>query len=181
MIEITVATRYADALFAIAKEKDSIDQWEQELGLVNEAIESNPEFKRILNHPYVDNAAKKTLISDILKGSISDLLENFLHLLVDKKRINFFSHIVRAYILRANEARGIADATVVTPKALSADQQEHIRKTFEGVVGKKIRIATEIDPQIVGGFIVRIGDRVYDSSIKTQLNRFKATLHESRV
>ena len=181
MIETTVATRYADALFVIAKEKNTIDQWEQELGIVNELVGSNMELKGILNHPYIDSEAKKALISDVFKGEISDLLENFLHLLIDKKRIKFLSHIVKAYLVRANEARGIADATVITSKALNAEQQEQIRKTFQGVIGKKIRIATEIDPQVIGGFIVRIGDRVYDSSIKTQLTRFKATLHESRV
>ncbi|OEF96778.1 F0F1 ATP synthase subunit delta [Desulfuribacillus alkaliarsenatis] len=181
MIQTTVATRYAEALFAIAKENNSFDQLELELTTIDQAMEANEDFKKLLNHPHVAKEDKKRLLADVFATSISEVTVNFLNLLIDKQRQDIFSQIVKSFIVISNEARGIADATVVSVSALTDTQLEQIRATFKELIGKDLRITTEIDKDIIGGFIVRIGDRVYDSSIKTQLDRFKVSLREAQV
>jgi len=181
MIQTTVAARYAEALFAIAKQNNTLEQLENELRIIDQVLEDNLEFKKLLNHPHIDKQAKKGLLLGVFKGHISEVTENFVQLLIDKKRQNVFTYIVKEFTLLANEARGIVDAVVVSAKVLSDKQLEQIRTTFKELVGKDLRIATEVDAEIIGGFIVRIGDRVYDSSLKTQLNRFEAKLHEAQV
>lgn len=181
MIQTTVASRYAEALFAIAKQNNTLEQVEIELRTIEQVLADNSELTKLLNHPHIEKQAKKSLLISVFKGHISETVENFLQLLIDKKRQNVFTYIVREFTLLANEARGIVDATVTSAKNLTDVQLEQIRTTFKEIVGKDLRIATEVNAEILGGFIVRIGDRVYDSSLKTQLSRFEATLHEAQV
>ncbi|OEH85535.1 ATP synthase F1 subunit delta [Desulfuribacillus stibiiarsenatis] len=180
-METTVASRYAEALFEIAKEKNTLDSLETELVLINQVLRDNDELLQLLNHPHIETDVKKNLLTGGLKGHISEITENFLNLLIDKNRQDVFTHIVSSFTLLANDARGIADAVITTAIALTDDQLSQIRTTFRTLIGKELRFTSEIDASIIGGFIVRIGDRVYDSSVKTQLQRFEKSIHESQV
>lgn len=181
MIENAVARRYAQAFFAIAREKNLIDQLEQELQQVVEAIGSNSELKILMNHQLVAPQDKKDLVEKVFSGSVSDITINFLDFVIDKYRITYLQEIYEAFVGYANEARNIADAQVRSAAALSDAEIKAIEENLVKATGKNIRLSNEVDPNLIGGVVVRIGDKVIDGSLFRRLGRLKETLMQIQV
>jgi len=175
-----VAKRYAKALFEIAQERNVLDQVENELKLVAETIASLPTLKEWLNHPLTEVSEKKELFSTVF-SQLSELTQNFLFLLTDRRREAIIEPILNEYKRFANEARGVAEAEVISAFPLSEKDKEVLVATFERLVGKKIQINSKVDSDLLGGVIVRIGDRLYDGSLRTKLLRFQERLKQSRI
>lgn len=171
-----VAKRYARALFEVAKERALIDRIETELNSVVAAVNDNAELEKLLMHPHIAAQDKKELVTDLFKAHLSEETMNFLYILVENGRESDLAGIAYAYIQLANEERGIADAVVTTAKPLGADEQAQIADKFGKMLNKKLRIQTVIDPAILGGIVIRIGDRLYDGSLKSKLEHFSHQL-----
>lgn len=167
-----VAKRYARALFEVAKERGLIDQIETELKIFVEAVNQNAELTKILMHPHIDSQAKKDLLKDVFQSQVAEETMNFVGVLIDNGRESDLAEIAYAYVGLANEERGIADATVTTAKPLSSEEQAQLADQFGKLLNKTLRIQTVVDPSIMGGVVVKIGDRLYDGSIKRKLEHF---------
>jgi F-type H+-transporting ATPase subunit delta len=167
-----VAKRYARALYEVAKERGLIDRIETEVNSVVDAIKQNADLEKLLMHPHISQAAKKELVKDLFQAKLSDETMNFLNVLIENGREADLAVIQYAYVQLANEERGIADAVVTTAKALTEEEQAKIAENFGKVLNKKLRIHTVVDPSILGGVVVKIGDRLYDGSIKRKLEQF---------
>lgn len=171
-----VAIRYAQALFEVAKERGTVDTVEENLELIKEVIDDNEDFKQLLLHPEVTANEKKEMLEEFFTKAVNAEVLNLLKVLVDNHREDIISFIQLDYVDIANEYRGIADATVTSARPLSEDDQRKISDQFGRLLNKQLRLTTKIDESLVGGVIVKIGNRVYDGSIKGQLDRFKATV-----
>lgn len=171
-----VAIRYAQALFEVAKERGTVDVVEENLALVKEVLEDNESFQQLLLHPQIAASEKKDLIDQFFGEAISSEVINLLKVLVDNHREDIMNVIQLDYVEIANEYRGIADATVTSARELSDDDQKKIRDQFGQLLNKKLRITVKVDESLIGGVIVKIGNRVYDGSISGQLARFKTTV-----
>ncbi|QOS98203.1 F0F1 ATP synthase subunit delta [Brevibacterium sp. JNUCC-42] len=167
-----LAKRYARALFEIAAERGLIDQIEDELKDLAEALQQVPDFQKLFMHPRIAVSSKKELLEELFKGKTSQELINFLFALVDNKRESEFEEITKAYVEMANDKRGFADATVTTAKPLSKEELEELAAQFGQMLDKKLRFESVVDPTIIGGVVVKIGDRLYDGSLKTKLEHF---------
>ncbi len=167
-----VAKRYARALIEVAKERGLIDTVEADLKLVVESIQQSEELKKFLTHPKVEKEAKKELFSQLFEGKVTAETLNFLFVLIDNERETDLAFISAAFVSLANEERGIADAVITTAKPLSEEEQTELTQQFGASIGKKLRVQTAVDPSILGGVVVKIGDRLYDGSIKAKLEKF---------
>ncbi|MBO8165554.1 MAG: F0F1 ATP synthase subunit delta [Brevibacillus sp.] len=167
-----VAKRYARALFEVAKERGLIDAVETELKLVTAVLEKDAEFTQVVNHPQIPAEDKKQLISQLFQDHVSPETLNLLLLLIENGRQSHLNDIAAAYVALANESRGIVDAIVTTAKPLSEEEQAEIAAQFGKLLNKTLRIETVVDPSILGGVLVKIGDRLYDGSLKAKLERF---------
>lgn len=181
MIENAVARRYAQAFFAIAGEKNLLDQLEQELQQVAETINSYNELRILMNHQLVAPQDKKTMVDQVFSGAISESTLNFLHFVIDKYRITHLQEIYEAFVVYANDARNIADAQVRSATALSDEEVKAIEQNLVKVTGKNIRLSNEVDPNLIGGVVVRIGDKVIDGSLYRRLGRLKENLMQIQV
>lgn len=181
MIENAVARRYAQAFFAIASEKNLIDQLEQELQQVVETIKSNNELRILMDHQLVAPQDKKAMVEQVFSGAISETTLHFLDFIIDKYRITYLQGIYEAFIVYANEARNIADAQVKSAATLSDDEIKAIEQNLVKVTGKNVRLSNEVDPSLIGGVVVRIGDKVIDGSIHRRLDRLKENLMQIQV
>ncbi|SEC32736.1 F0F1 ATP synthase subunit delta [Paenibacillus sp. GP183] len=181
MSDIVVAKRYAKALFEVAKQQSIISQVEEELKSVADAIIGNVDLQKFLNHPGVDNKVKKDLLKQIFDGKISEPVWNMLQVLIDKGREDIVPALVHDYVKIANEAQGLANATVYSAFALSKNQIADIAAHFKKITGKTLRVETAIDPKLLGGIQVRIGDRLYDGSISGKLSRLAKSLQQTQV
>lgn len=167
-----VAKRYARALFEVAKERGLIDQIETELKDIVAVVNQNQELQKILSHKQIAQEEKKQLLSDLFKAHVAEETFNLLAVLIENGRESDLAGIADAYVALANEARGIADAIVTTAKPLNEEEQARLASQFGKVLNKTLRIQTVVDPTILGGVVVRIGDRLYDGSMKRKLEKF---------
>lgn len=168
-----VASRYARALFAVARQQKALDQIEEELVQLKQVFEQNPQFLKLLNHPLIEQQVKKDQLKAIFTDQVSPTVINFLNVLVDRNRETELADISSHFSRLANDERGLEDAYVSSAEALDEEQQNHIAKQFSQVTGKQIRLHAKIDTSILGGIKVQIGDRVYDGSLQGRLSRFK--------
>lgn len=176
MSDIVVAKRYAKALFEVAQEKGIISGVEEELKSVVGAIRDNADLQKFLNHPNIGASVKKDLLKQIFEGNVSEPVWNTLQILIDKGREGSLAQLVSDYVKIANDALGQANATVYTPFAISEAQQAEIAAQFGKLTNKTIRVETVIEPKLLGGIQVRIGDRLYDGSLSGRLNRLASSL-----
>ncbi|WP_027415213.1 F0F1 ATP synthase subunit delta [Aneurinibacillus terranovensis] len=176
-----VAKRYARALFEVASEHKSIDATEQELAEITAIIKDNADLRKLLTHPKISADEKKQLMNSLFAGKISETTNKFINLLIERGRENDLTEMANYFTELSNEVRGIADATVITAKPLTQEEVNQLAESFGRKLNKTLRVKAEIDPSIIGGIIVRIGDRLYDGSMKGKLARFTQQIKQSQV
>lgn len=169
-----VASRYALALFQIAKETGSLTQIVNELQIVEDVYEKTPELNDVLLHPKVPVEKKVELIKNSFASYISNTVINTLLLMVERGRGENIIAMIDQFKKLAYEEQGMAVAYVYSVKPLSDEYKEVISKEFAKKVGKNtLLIENIIDEDLIGGLKIRIGDRIYDGSIKGQLDRLQ--------
>lgn len=180
MSSSTVAKRYAKALFQVALERKQLDVIEVELHSIHQLLVDHPSFLKLLYHPQIDNKVKKEEFNIIFSGNISETMVTFMNLLIDRNREDALEYISEYYVQLANKERGLEDAQVTSLQALTDVEKQDLATHFGKLVNKKIRIHNIVDPSILGGVIVKIGDRLFDGSVVGKLNRFKRRVETSK-
>lgn len=176
MTKSLVANRYALALYKAANEQGVVEAIQQELVELKKAFETNREIEEILQTPRLSNAKKKDIMGLLLDGA-HQLVKNAVFVLLDKKRIDEIKNFVDEYISIANDAAGIADATVYSTYPLTDSEKANISVNFAQMIGKQsLRIDNIIDKSLIGGIRVQIGNQIIDSSLSGKLNRLKKDL-----
>ncbi len=173
LLNIQLASKYARAIFELAVELDSLDDFDKDLALVKNDVFSVPDAVAFFKNPLVPHNAKKDLLIKALKGEISDTVFNFLLLLTDKNRIGIFSDIYDIFSNFKNDAQGILIADVTTAFPLTKAQESKLGLKLAEVTRKKIKIRRHEDKSILGGVIVTIGDKRIDGSAAGRLQALK--------
>ncbi|AXN38838.1 F0F1 ATP synthase subunit delta [Peribacillus butanolivorans] len=176
MSDITVAKRYAVALFQIAKEQNLINQLEEELRIVNEVFTNDNELLSFLAHPKMTKDAKSALIANAF-ASLSSSVQNTVMLMVERHRTDEVTAMAQEFIELANEENSVADATVYTVRPLTESEMEAVSSSFAAKIGKRnLRITNITDTNILGGIKLQIGNRIYDGTISGKLGRLSKQL-----
>ncbi|WP_407269310.1 F0F1 ATP synthase subunit delta [Radiobacillus sp. PE A8.2] len=171
-----VAKRYAEALFQITQEQSSTDQVEQQLQIIAEVFNSNQELIQFLKHPRVDEEKKKLFLKDTFKD-FSAVVTNLLQLLVDRHRDDLVLMIIKHYLHLSNDAKGIAEATVYSVRSLENDEKQQLSAVFAKRLNKNaLNIENIVDSSLLGGVKIKIGNTIYDGSIKGKLERFERNI-----
>lgn len=176
MLKGAVARRYAQALYEIAEATNNLLVLEQELKAVAETVEGSKELQKALYHPQVLPAEKKKVLQALFGSTYSKETMNFLGLLVDKRRENYIVGIAAEFVALANKSRNAAAATITSAAELNEEQKQEILKVLAKLSGKEVDPTFAVDPSLIGGVVVRIGDKVIDGSIKTRLATLKSRL-----
>lgn len=163
-----VSERYAEALFDLAKEKDIIEKVREELSLITETIKEQPDFNNLLTHPVVNDEDKKTMLQKIFGGKVSETTLNFISLLIDKSREGYLTEIYEAYNNFVNNLHKRVIAEVYTALDVEAKTLDMLRERLETYLDKKVEIESHVDASILGGVLVKVGDRVIDGTLKTR-------------
>jgi F-type H+-transporting ATPase subunit delta len=174
MSQSTVARRYATALYEEADATGVLDAVDDDVRMLRESLESNDELARFFKSPVIPAAKKDTVLQTLLGDRVAPLLVRFLRLLVQKDRETMTKAILDDYQTLRDEQRGIVDAHVTAARPLSDDNRETLTGVLEAQTGKTIRLHVHEDPDLIGGLVVRIGDYVFDGSVRNKL----ATLHD---
>ena len=172
-----VARVYAEALLDVAEQKDLADDVGDELNaLVGDVFVRAPEVEQELASPIIKRTAKGPLLEATFKGKVSDVMLSFLNVLNGKDRLGLLRHVEAAYreLLdhRAKRVRVLVRSAV----ALSAEQTEKLRQTVGVAHGREPVIVAKIDPTLLGGMVVQVGDEVFDSSVRTRIDNIRNQL-----
>ncbi len=177
MIPAVVAQRYAKALFHLGEEANQLDALVTELARAVSTYESSQELRSALENPLVPHAAKQAIVGEVAqKLSLGASAKNTLLLLTDRRRIRALPAIVRELKVLSDKKRGVVRAVVTTAKALTPAYLERLKSQLEKMTGKKVELDVSEDPSLLAGVVARIGDRVYDGSLRTRLREMHAQL-----
>ncbi|MHA7836940.1 MAG: ATP synthase F1 subunit delta [bacterium] len=173
----TAAYRYAKALFGLAQDDHRHREVRDELESLHALFESSRELRDALLtplHPATERkAALRALASRV---GVSPLVQNFMAYLVDQRRLIDFDGIVASYVELADAAEGLVIAEVVAASPLDERRKDRLRRALSERMGREVRLQIEVDPQLLGGAIAKVGDLVFDGSLRTQLGQLRANL-----
>ena len=176
MLNMELARKYAKAIFELACENDQLKEYGADLAKVQQLYTQCPELKAYLCNPNIRPEDKKSLLREVFEGGVQEMVLNFLLLLIDKRRMQVFEAINEIFIQLSNEKLGIAVADVTAAGQLTETQLQELKEKLERVTGKQVSLREHRDPSLIGGVVVRIGDRRIDGSIKGRLAAMTAEL-----
>jgi F-type H+-transporting ATPase subunit delta len=172
-----VARRYARALFDLGVESNSLDKMTAEVKSVADAVAASPELASALTNPTVPVPTRKAIMSDISqKLGVSPLVKNAILLITDHNRAGALPRIANALSELADEKAGKLRAEVSSAAPLTDAQYTKLTASLEKLTGRKISLVKKTDPSLIGGVVTRIGDKVYDGSVKSKLEEIRLSL-----
>lgn len=177
MAKAVSARRYAQAVFEIALESKELERWQADLHVIAEAL-GTPRLAAILENPKLQFNQKQRLLQNILVG-ISPVATNLAYLLVRKKLIRVAGSLVTEYTRLMNAYNGRETAKVISAIHLNSHETEVIRQKLAKLTGKKLVVATQVDSEIMGGLVAKIGDELIDGSVRTRLMELRKDLIEA--
>jgi F-type H+-transporting ATPase subunit delta len=170
-IQASLPGRYATALFELAQESKSVEAVERSLDTVRAAIAEVPELRRLIGNPLVSRvAAERAVEAAAGQMDIDSITRRFLGVLAANRRLRELPAITRAFRQLAANWRGETSAEVTSAHPLTDDQVSELKQQLRSRVGRDVSVQLAVDPQLLGGLVVRIGSQMIDSSIRTRLN-----------
>ncbi len=175
-----IAGRYAEALFDLAKDASALDEAERDFKTLHVMVQGSADFRGFLTSPVYNAEEKANAMSAIVdKAGVSTLVSNFLGLVARNGRLFALEGIMGAFFARLADHRGEVTAEAVSAAPLSEDQEKRLRGEIERHVGKAVNLNTSVDPDLLGGVVVKVGSTMIDGSLKTKLSRLKSKLKEA--
>lgn len=177
-----ISKTYGEALFELAVEENKIEMFLAEVQTVLAGLKMNPDLYKLLNHPKISKEEKTKVVENIFKGRVSDEITGFLTLIIAKERYKELDAILEYFIGRVKEEKGIGTAYVTTAVLLNEIQKKQVEeKLLQTTSYKEMEMFFEVDETLIGGMVIRIKDRVVDSSIKTKLAEIQKTLYKIQL
>jgi len=177
-----ISKTYGDALFELAVEEDKIDDLLEEIGQLRKILAENEDFGKLMNHPKIIKEEKIEVAKNVFEGRISEELLGFLTIVISKGRYKEIDRILEYFVDRVKEYKGIGVASVTTAVPLKEEQRKKIeQKLLDTTKYKSMEIHYGLDKSLIGGMVIRIGDRVVDSSVSTKLNELQRSLLKVQI
>ncbi|HEX5041227.1 MAG TPA: ATP synthase F1 subunit delta [Candidatus Limnocylindria bacterium] len=170
----TAARRYAEAAFEIASADRSIDDWERDLERLQEVL-ADPELRALVEHPAVAYADKERVLRRVA-GDVKPGAANLVLLMVRRGRPRAIAAMVEHFRALVRRQRGVALAEIRTALPLEDAQRDEVKDRLHQLTGDDIEITEVVDESLIGGITVRIGDQLYDASVRNRLERLRARL-----
>jgi F-type H+-transporting ATPase subunit delta len=171
------ARRYAKALFELAKEGGQVAAVVGELTSMGDLLEGSPELHDVLFRPLHPVSQRRGVLNGVTERiGASPTVQSFFSLLIDQRRLVDFPAIREEFERLASEDAGLRRAEVVSAGALREDQLERLRRALSARTGGQVEVSVRVDPSLLGGVIAKVGDLVFDGSLRTQLRQLRANL-----
>ena len=176
-----LSRRYAKALFAFATKRQVVDRVMADLNSVLELLRREPKLKAFLLSPSVPAENVSALFQNTLGKHVTPETTNFLQLLHKKGRFDHFEEITHSFIEEVEDSRGMLKAVVTTATALDPVAETELKAALERTTGKSIRLESKVDPEVLGGVVVVLKDRLIDGSVRHDLERLREELAAAAV
>jgi F-type H+-transporting ATPase subunit delta len=176
MMQSALAHKYSRALFDVALEEGRLDTVAAEMDSLYRLREEDPTFLNFLLSPEVQHDQKQRFIDAVFRPRVSSLVVNFLRLLVEKARMGVLPEMCREFQQLVEEHQGRLRAQVQTPARLSSDQESRLKTELDRITGKDVILEKRIEPSLLGGVVVFVGNKVIDGSLRRGLGQMREAL-----
>ena len=171
------AGRYANALFGLARDQKVLDEVGHDLAGLATLIDESADFARLIRSPILSREEQGRAVAAVLeRAGATDLVRRFVGLLARNRRLFILAQVVRLYRARLAEHRGEVGADVTSARALSAAQIDALKANLSRAVGREVNLTSHVDEGLIGGLVVRLGSRMLDTSLRTQLHNLKLAM-----
>jgi len=181
MTNLRIANRYAEALLTAAEELHILKKVSDDLTVIQRIIKESHDFQHFLKSPIIKKDKKQEVFKATFGSTIQPLTLQFLSLLVEKEREEALPGVIESFFRLQDKLLGIVHVSVRTAAELSQQQTMELTHRFETYSKKKVQIDLSLDKELIGGFIARIGDTVFDGSVKQQLELLRKRFAEELI
>lgn len=181
MNDSKISVRYAKALFELAKEKKLLDAIKNDIILIQDSFADSVELKQFIESPANRSSQKITLIKEIFFNKIDPVTVSFLVIVLDNKRETYLANIIRIFIDYYRKEKSITNATLTVASSLKDSVKKTIVEAIKKSFTQNVELEENINPNIIGGFVLRVEDIQYDASVATQLNNIKKDLLNTNI
>ncbi|MBQ2192289.1 MAG: ATP synthase F1 subunit delta [Clostridia bacterium] len=164
-----IGNEYGNALFLLAKEEGTLDEVATALIECDKLLEENPEYADFLETPSIPLEERIGAVRAAFDGNMPSCIPDFISLLIERGYVRYFSDCAEEFELNYNREFDISVAEVVSAKPLSVAERQELRDTLQAKTGRRIKLNCTVDPELVGGLVVKIDGRLYDGSIRTRI------------
>jgi F-type H+-transporting ATPase subunit delta len=169
--------RYASALFDLAREQDALDAVGGDLEGLKQVLAESADLRRLVRSPVLSRDAQaKAVVAVAERAGCHELTRKFLGLLAQKRRLFAIDAVIEAFAAMLSEHRGEVGAELVSAVALSDEQIESVKQQLSSAAGRTVTLATRVDPELLGGIVVRVGSRMIDASVRTRLHQLELAM-----
>ena len=173
----TITTPYAEAFLQVASSNKEVDKVIQQAKDLLKIWNQSPELSQAMASPVLEVSSKKFALEKLFKGKVTTSFLNLLKLLADRQRIGFLDSVLERLLELHREQRNIALATVTSASPLNEDQQTDLLKKIQVIAGtENLELNLNVDPNLIGGFVVNVGSKVIDASLSGQVRRLALSL-----
>jgi F-type H+-transporting ATPase subunit delta len=171
-----IAIRYAKAFYELCADNGDVEKARADMELIHTYISASEELRYLLSSPVLNLSEKTVALATVFSEKISPITSRFIVMVATNKRESHLLDIARVFIAKCKKSAGIATVTVTAPKALTPDAEAQLKASIESEFSVTAEISTITDPSLLGGFVMRIGDIQYDSSVSSKLRAIRKTL-----
>lgn len=179
MSDIRVASRYAKSLLDLAQEKGILEQVQQDMALFTKTVNSNRDFKLFLSNPIINHSKKLAILQSIFTGKVNALTLSFFTIITQKNREAILETVALEFEKQYNTLKGIVKAQVTSAMPLTPELRAQLIQKMVQQTGKTIQLEEKVDSDLIGGFVLRVGDIQLDDSIRTSLRNLKNKFNEN--
>lgn len=173
MSELTVATRYAKSLIDLAEEQNSLEQVKTDMDFFYRTLKANPQLQAVLRNPIVAHDKKIKILDGLFGGKVSKATISFFKIMINKSRGQILYPTAQEFVNQYDIKKHIVMASVTSASPLSEENKAQIIAELKKSVDGNIELQTKVDPSLIGGFVLKVGDMQIDTSLSTSLARLK--------
>lgn len=170
---IRVSSRYAKSLLMLAKEQNMLEDAFRDMKLLSDICKQNGDFVVVLKSPVIKSDKKIAIIRAIVKGKLSPIVDGFVKIIATHRREGYLVEIAHSFVAQYKELNKISIAEITSATILDDNQRKKIIEAVKKVVGREVELLEKVNKDIIGGLIVRVGDRQFDGSIARKLKELK--------
>ncbi|MEM6260884.1 MAG: ATP synthase F1 subunit delta [Bacteroidota bacterium] len=174
MVEDRIGYRYAKSIFGLAKEKDLLEEVRDDMQMVHDLNKTSRDFASMLKSPVIPPAKKKAVVEQLFKGKFkSQMSEYLVDIVLRKGREQYLGYISKSFLDLYDIEKHIRRGKLTSAVPLDAAQVEKIKSAVESQTGDSFEVEVEVDPALIGGFVLQVGDRLFDGSVASSLQQLK--------
>lgn len=179
MVASKVARRYAKSLMLLSVERNEMDAAFNDLLYIKNVLQENRDLRVMLNSPVIKTYKKQNVLNAIFGGQLGDLVNGFVRIITSNNRESLLEEIAVGFVDLYNEYKKVVTAKVTTAVPMDDELKNKVKSIVANLENNSIEIIEEVDPEIIGGVILRVGDVQVDASVSRQLQELKKELQET--